>query len=86
MFVLLFCSLIKHIYATTSIKKITPSWQELQHIILRNFGGLEEINPLLIFKKHLSKVYEIDEQVILHIYIKTSQLILFLSVYIVLQI
>jgi hypothetical protein len=38
-----------------------PTWYELQHAILRNFDGLDDIKPgcnkpLDIFKKHLTDI------------------------------
>jgi hypothetical protein len=33
-----------------------PSWQELQHAVMRNFGGLDSVKPLDVFQKHLKHV------------------------------
>ena len=30
-----------------------PSWHELQHAILRNFGGLDSVKPIDVFNKYL---------------------------------
>lgn len=52
-------------YALTSQKKTRPSWQDLQHVILRNFGGLEEIDPTQIFQNRIKNVIDTDEEVII---------------------
>ena len=30
-----------------------PTWFELKHAILRNFGGLDNVEPLQVFEKHM---------------------------------
>jgi len=33
-----------------------PTWHQLKHAILRNFGGLDRIDPVKIFEKGLIEV------------------------------
>jgi len=33
-----------------------PSWHELQHAILRNFGGLDTVKPIDVFNKYLKHI------------------------------
>ena len=51
-----FCSLIKMIYGFMKRSGDFPTWSELQHAILRNFGGLDDIHPVEVFEKHLQNV------------------------------
>ncbi|XP_052061725.1 E3 ubiquitin-protein ligase RNF213-like [Mytilus californianus] len=44
-----FYSLIKMLYAFASKSEQKPTWLQLQHCILRNFGGLDTIKPVDIF-------------------------------------
>ncbi|VDI80191.1 Hypothetical predicted protein, partial [Mytilus galloprovincialis] len=48
-----FYSLIKMLFAFVSRSEKKPTWLQLQHCILRNFGGLENIKPVDIFCKKL---------------------------------
>ncbi|CAG2212297.1 RNF213 [Mytilus edulis] len=45
--------LIKMLYSFASRSKKKPSWSQLQHCILRNFGGLDNIKPVDIFCRQL---------------------------------
>ena len=51
------------LYAFVSGSKKKPSWAQLEHCILRNFGGLEDVKPVEIFYKHLSGLIDKYEQV-----------------------
>ena len=42
-----------------------PTWYELEHSILRNFGGLDGVEPLAVFKKRFETVFK-DKQVYKH--------------------
>ncbi|XP_071172243.1 E3 ubiquitin-protein ligase RNF213-like [Mytilus edulis] len=54
-----FYSLIKMLYAFASKSEQKPTWLELQHCILRNFGGLDTIKPVDIFcRKVIVERYE----------------------------
>ena len=33
-----------------------PTWFELKHSILRNFGGLDGVDPMAVFERHLAGV------------------------------
>ncbi|XP_052087598.1 E3 ubiquitin-protein ligase rnf213-alpha-like isoform X5 [Mytilus californianus] len=54
-----FYSLIKMLYGFIWISKEKPTWFQLKHSILRNFGGLEMIDPVSIFLELLSS--QVDE-------------------------
>lgn len=41
------------LFAFVSRSERKPTWLQLQHCILRNFGGLENIKPVDIFCKKL---------------------------------
>ena len=43
------------VYSIAGEKEREPTWPELEHAIRRNFGGLDEINPVEFFKKHFPK-------------------------------
>ena len=49
------CSLIKMLYWMCERSQSSPTWPQLQHAIMRNFGGLQsdKINPLEIFKQKI---------------------------------
>jgi hypothetical protein len=42
------------VYSIAAEKKDKPSWTELEHAIRRNFGGLDEIDAVEIFRKHVT--------------------------------
>ncbi|CAC5363746.1 RNF213 [Mytilus coruscus] len=44
-----FYSLIKLVYAFAERKKQIPSWNQLKYAIMRNFGGLECVDPVSVF-------------------------------------
>ncbi|XP_077981891.1 E3 ubiquitin-protein ligase rnf213-alpha-like [Glandiceps talaboti] len=48
-----FYSLIKMVFAFTKTSDKFPSWSQLKHAVLRNFGGLSEIDPVKIFRDAL---------------------------------
>ena len=45
------CSLIKMVYAIAAKSGQRPMWNQLEHAIRRNFGGLVEGEPVKIFKR-----------------------------------
>lgn len=47
----------------TASKK-APSWRQLKHCILRNFGGLENVQPVEIFYEKLSAVVSQNRKVV----------------------
>ncbi|XP_060597648.1 E3 ubiquitin-protein ligase rnf213-alpha-like, partial [Ruditapes philippinarum] len=57
-----FYSLVKMVYWFVEQSKQRPTWYEMLHAILRNFGGLDEVNPVKSFKENLSKVVHFDER------------------------
>eukprot|EP00118_Oscarella_pearsei_P024117 m.299141 g.299141 ORF g.299141 m.299141 type:complete len:999 (+) comp40786_c0_seq43:168-3164(+) len=50
-----FYSLVKMIFSFCKETEKPPTGGQLIHAIRRNFGGLEEIDPVVIFMKHLSQ-------------------------------
>ena len=45
------CSLVKMVYAIAAKSGQRPMWNQLEHAIRRNFGGLVEGEPVEIFKR-----------------------------------
>lgn len=41
------------VYGFSKRSKAQPTWFELKHSILRNFGGLESVDPVEIFSQHI---------------------------------
>lgn len=54
-FRLFYFSLVKMVVHIAKERKRFPNWQELEHAIRRNFGGLleEDFNPVKIIMAHL---------------------------------
>ena len=46
-------SLVKMVYKTAEEHGREPRWPEIEQAIRRNFGGLDEIDPVKIFKEHV---------------------------------
>ena len=53
------------LYAFVSRSRSKPTWLQLKHSILRNFGGLENVDPVDIFYSQLSLLVNKHEQVII---------------------
>jgi hypothetical protein len=51
------------LYAFVSTSRTKPTWLQLKHSILRNFGGLENVNPEDIFYSKLSHLVDKNEPV-----------------------
>ncbi|KAJ7339580.1 hypothetical protein OS493_005983 [Desmophyllum pertusum] len=49
-----FYSLVKMVYKIAEEHGREPRWPEIEHAIRRNFGGLDEIKPVKVFKKQFS--------------------------------
>ena len=49
-------SLVKMVFGFSSRSSSMPTWRELQHAILRNFGGLDDVKPVEVFAKHLRQI------------------------------
>ena len=58
------------LYAFVSRSRRKPTWLQLKHSILRNFGGLENVDPVDIFYSKLSRLVNKHEQVIIIVYEK----------------
>ena len=44
-------SLVKMVYKRAEDLGREPGWKDIEHAIRRNFGGLDEIDPVKIFKE-----------------------------------
>ena len=44
------------VFGFASRSNSMPTWCELQHAILRNFGGLDDVKPVEVFAKHLRQI------------------------------
>ncbi|XP_021363666.1 E3 ubiquitin-protein ligase rnf213-alpha-like isoform X2 [Mizuhopecten yessoensis] len=51
-----FYSLLKMVYAFADQKKEIPTWHQMQHAIMRNFGGMDDIDPVSVFEQVLTTV------------------------------
>jgi len=73
-------SLVKMVFGFASRSNSIPTWNELQHAILRNFGGLDDIKPVEVFAKHLrqidrdAEVRSVDVQLCNAVYIYNKHL------------
>ena len=45
-------SLVKMVYKIAKEHRREPRWPEIEQAIRRNFGGLDEIDPVKIFRKY----------------------------------
>lgn len=54
------------LYGFISKSRSKPTWLQLKHCILRNFGGLPEdiIKPVDIFARNLAEVVNRNEEVL----------------------
>lgn len=54
------------LYAFLFKSQKKPTWAQLQHSILRNFGGLEVsvVDPVLVFGNNLEAVIDKSQEVI----------------------
>ena len=59
------------LYAFVSRSRSKPTWLQLKHSILRNFGGLENVDPVDIFYNKLSRLVNKHEHVIIIVSKKT---------------
>ncbi|KAM7432986.1 hypothetical protein ABFA07_016686 [Porites harrisoni] len=56
-----FYSLIKMVYAIAAKSGQRPRWNQIEHAVRRNFGGLVESKPVEIFRKRYFKGTDEDE-------------------------
>ena len=47
-------SLVKMVYKIAEKLNREPAWKDIERAIRRNFGGLDEIDPVEIFREHFS--------------------------------
>ena len=63
-FGLVFFSLIKMVYAFAAKTEQKPTWLQLKHAVMRNFGGLENVDSVDIFRQCLKDTTVVmDERV-----------------------
>lgn len=60
-------SLVKMLHGFAKKNGHTPTWHQLEHAILRNFGGLDKLLPMPVFAKHILLV-EKDAPVITNVF------------------
>ncbi|WAR07205.1 R213A-like protein [Mya arenaria] len=58
-----FYSLVKMVYSFVEKSNQPPTWYEMLHAIRRNFGGLDEVNPEEIFRRHLARVISCSTEI-----------------------
>ncbi|XP_064634464.1 E3 ubiquitin-protein ligase rnf213-alpha-like [Lineus longissimus] len=46
-----FYSLVKMVYAFAEKSRAEPTWHQLEHAVRRNFGGIENVDPVEVFRK-----------------------------------
>lgn len=59
-----FYSLVKMVYSFVEKSKKQPTWYEMLHAIKRNFGGLDQVDPVEYFRKNLATVLHLDTEVL----------------------
>lgn len=47
------------VYKMAEEHRREPSWPEVEHAIRRNFGGLDEIDPVLVFRRHFRRQFSL---------------------------
>ncbi|XP_053396335.1 E3 ubiquitin-protein ligase rnf213-alpha-like isoform X2 [Mercenaria mercenaria] len=56
-----FYSLVKMVYSFVEKSKQKPTWHEMLHAIKRNFGGLDQVNPVESFRKNLTTIVHFEK-------------------------
>ncbi|XP_053396009.1 E3 ubiquitin-protein ligase rnf213-alpha-like [Mercenaria mercenaria] len=56
-----FYSLVKMVYSFVEKSKQPPTWHEMLHAIKRNFGGLDQVNPVESFRKNLATIVHFEQ-------------------------
>lgn len=56
-------SLVKMVYGFVEKSKKQPTWHEMLHAIKRNFGGLDQVDPVESFRNNLQPVVQFDPKV-----------------------
>ncbi|XP_053396018.1 E3 ubiquitin-protein ligase rnf213-alpha-like [Mercenaria mercenaria] len=51
-----FYSLVKMVFRFVEKSRKKPTWHEMVHAIKRNFGGLDEVDPIETFRKNLTTI------------------------------
>lgn len=51
------------VYGFVERSKQKPTWHEIVHAIMRNFGGLDEVDAVESFRKNLATLVHIETEV-----------------------
>lgn len=51
------------VYSFAEKARHQPTWHEMLHAIKRNFGGLDQVDPVENFRKNLATVVHLDTEV-----------------------
>ncbi|XP_041350668.1 E3 ubiquitin-protein ligase rnf213-alpha-like [Gigantopelta aegis] len=57
-----FYSLVKMVYAFVAKQDRPLCWHQLEHSVLRNFGGLDTVDPVKIFQKKITTLFKGEER------------------------
>ena len=60
------------VYGFSKRSETYPTWNELQHAIMRNFGGLDTVQPLQVFDR---KIQGVDKHAEVNILVQISFLL-----------
>lgn len=52
------------VYAFAAKRESSPTWPQLKHAIMRNFGGLENVRSVEIFQQSLKKTTMIMDETV----------------------
>ncbi len=55
-------SLVKMVYKLAEEHGREPRWPEIEHAIRRNFGGLDEIDPVDVFKRQFKQQFALGRR------------------------
>lgn len=50
------------VYKIAEEQRREPRWPEIEHAIRRNFGGLDEIDPVKVFKRHFKQQFSLGRR------------------------
>lgn len=47
------------VYKLAEERRREPRWPQIEHAIRRNFGGLDEIDPVEVFKRYFKQQFSL---------------------------
>lgn len=56
-------SLVKMVYGFAQKSGSVPTWKEMEHAVLRNFGGLDSVQPVDVFVQKLAASINVNAPV-----------------------